>query len=887
MEAGENNLMQKLGLNEIRERFLSFFESKGHLRLPSFSLVPQNDPSILLINAGMTPLKPYFTGQETPPRTRVATCQKCIRTPDIENVGKTARHGTFFEMLGNFSFGDYFKKEAIAWAWEFVTEDLSIPADRLYASIYLDDDEAYRIWNEDIGLTPDRIFRMGKEDNFWEHGIGPCGPCSEIYFDRGPKYGCGKPDCKVGCDCDRYMEFWNLVFTQFNKDEKGNYTLLEKKNIDTGLGLERLAVIMQGVENLFEVDTIRNILDYICKIAGVEYGKEYKQDVSIRVITDHIRSTTMMVSDGVLPSNEGRGYVLRRLLRRAARHGKLLGMDRPFLYDVASIVMEESGQAYPALVENKAYIMKVIKTEEERFDATINQGLEILNEYIESIKKQKNDTLSGKMLFKLHDTYGFPLDLTREIAEENSLSIDEEGFEKEMEKQKKKAREALKDKNSSAWGRDVYSQIDKDLKTEFVGYGQTESDAVVKYIVKNEQLAANAQEGDKVVLILDKTPFYAESGGQIGDAGYIHANNCLVKIEDCKKTPDGKYLHIGIVEKGIIEEGSVVKAVVCKERRMAIARNHTTTHLLHRALRNVLGEHVSQAGSLVEADRFRFDFTHFSPVSEEELERIENEVNQKILENLTVKVEEMAIEEAKNIGATALFGEKYGSRVRVISIGGYSTELCGGTHLGSTSEACLIKILSETGVAAGVRRIEALTGEAAIRYFSQRDRMLNSVAEVLKTGPNDTLKKIEALTAQVKDAEKEIEQLRNRLVSGSIEDLLSETIDINGVKVVTGCFDQLDMEALRNAGDMLRNKMGTGIVILGTSYGGKVGFVAMATKDAVQKGIHSGKIISKVAKIAGGGGGGRPDMAQAGGKDISKIDEALSCSIDIIKNQLG
>ncbi|MGI6777495.1 MAG: alanine--tRNA ligase [Acetivibrionales bacterium] len=879
--------MQKLGLNEIRERFLSFFESKGHLRLPSFSLVPQNDPSILLINAGMTPLKPYFTGQETPPRTRVATCQKCIRTPDIENVGKTARHGTFFEMLGNFSFGDYFKKEAIAWAWEFVTEDLSIPADRLYASIYLDDDEAYRIWNEDIGLTPDRIFRMGKEDNFWEHGIGPCGPCSEIYFDRGPKYGCGKPDCKVGCDCDRYMEFWNLVFTQFNKDEKGNYTLLEKKNIDTGLGLERLAVIMQGVENLFEVDTIRNILDYICKIAGVEYGKEYKQDVSIRVITDHIRSTTMMVSDGVLPSNEGRGYVLRRLLRRAARHGKLLGMDRPFLYDVASIVMEESGQAYPALVENKAYIMKVIKTEEERFDATINQGLEILNEYIESIKKQKNDTLSGKMLFKLHDTYGFPLDLTREIAEENSLSIDEEGFEKEMEKQKKKAREALKDKNSSAWGRDVYSQIDKDLKTEFVGYGQTESDAVVKYIVKNEQLAANAQEGDKVVLILDKTPFYAESGGQIGDAGYIHANNCLVKIEDCKKTPDGKYLHIGIVEKGIIEEGSVVKAVVCKERRMAIARNHTTTHLLHRALRNVLGEHVSQAGSLVEADRFRFDFTHFSPVSEEELERIENEVNQKILENLTVKVEEMAIEEAKNIGATALFGEKYGSRVRVISIGGYSTELCGGTHLGSTSEACLIKILSETGVAAGVRRIEALTGEAAIRYFSQRDRMLNSVAEVLKTGPNDTLKKIEALTAQVKDAEKEIEQLRNRLVSGSIEDLLSETIDINGVKVVTGCFDQLDMEALRNAGDMLRNKMGTGIVILGTSYGGKVGFVAMATKDAVQKGIHSGKIISKVAKIAGGGGGGRPDMAQAGGKDISKIDEALSCSIDIIKNQLG
>lgn len=880
--------MQKLGLNEIRERYLRFFEGKGHLRLPSFSLVPQNDPSILLINAGMTPLKPYFTGQETPPSKRVTTCQKCIRTPDIENVGKTARHGTFFEMLGNFSFGDYFKKEAISWAWEFVTKDLGLPEDRLYVSIYEEDDEAFEIWNKDVGLPPEKIYRMGKEDNFWEHGTGPCGPCSEIYFDRGAEYGCNKPDCEVGCDCDRYIEFWNLVFTQFYRDEDGNYSKLEKKNIDTGMGLERLACIMQDVGNLFEVDTIRNILDYVCSMAGVEYGKSEKDDISIRVITDHIRSTTMMVSDGILPSNEGRGYVLRRLLRRAARHGKLLGIDKPFLFDVANVVINESKEAYPELEEKQDYIKKVIKIEEERFDATIDQGLNILNEFIDEIKAKKQRVLSGKMVFKLHDTYGFPLDLTKEIAEENGLSIDEEGFKKEMDEQKKKAREAMKNKESSAWGDDgLYSKLDKNVKTEFVGYQEYQTDAVVKYIVKDDEVIENAQEGDNVTIILDKTPFYAESGGQVGDTGYIESKDGVVKVSDCKKTPDGKHLHIGAVKKGIIEKGVSVRARIDSKRRMAIARNHTTTHLLHKALRNVLGEHVTQAGSLVEPDRFRFDFTHFSPVTRDELNRIEDEVNKKIMENIVVDAVEMSLEEAKKEGATALFGEKYGDRVRVVKIGDYSKELCGGTHLDATSEAGLIKIVSETGVAAGVRRIEALTGEAAIRYFNERERMLNAVAEALKTSPTDTLKKIEALTAQVKKAEKEIEQLRSKLVSGSIEDVLSNAVDVDGVKVVTARFDQLDMEALRNTGDKLRSKLGTGIVILGTGRGGKVNFVAMATKDVVKKGIHSGNVIREVAKITGGGGGGRPDMAQAGGKDVSKIDEALEHAVEVVKNQLS
>ncbi|MCX7842406.1 MAG: alanine--tRNA ligase [Clostridia bacterium] len=878
--------MQKLGLNEIRERFLKFFESKEHLRLPSFSLVPQNDASLLLINSGMAPLKPYFTGAQEPPRRRVTTCQKCIRTPDIENVGKTARHGTFFEMLGNFSFGDYFKKEAIPWAWEFITEDLKIPVDRLWVSIYLEDDEAFEIWTKDVGVPADRIVRMGKKDNFWEIGTGPCGPCSEIYFDRGGDKGCGKPDCVVGCDCDRYIEFWNLVFTQFNKDDAGNYTRLPKPNIDTGMGLERLACMMQGVDNLFEVDTVWNILTYICKTAGAEYKKSEKTDVSIRVITDHIRSTTMMVSDGVIPSNEGRGYVLRRLLRRAARHGKLLGVDKPFLFDVAGVVINESKEAYPELAEKAEYIKKVIRIEEERFQATIDQGLTILNEIIEEAKIKKQTTIPGTMVFKLHDTYGFPLDLTREIAEEQGLSIDEEGFRTEMAEQKKKAREAIKNKDGAGWDESIYSKLDKAVKTEFAGYNSNEADARLLYIIKNNAIVASAEEGDVVTLILDKTPFYAESGGQVADTGYIEHQKGRIRVEDCKKTADGKHLHVGVVEEGFFEQGQDVTAKIDVKRRTSIARNHTATHLLHKALRHVLGSHVAQAGSLVEPERLRFDFSHFSPVSQEDLRRVEKEVNEKILENLEVDTSEMTIDEAKKLGATALFGEKYGNTVRVVKMGDYSIELCGGTHLKSTAQAGLIKILGESGVAAGIRRIEALTGEAALEYFMEKEKLLAEVASALKTTPQESVRKVESLNAELKNAEKEIDLLRNKLVSGLLDDVLAKAVEIKGIKVVTARFDQLDMDGLRNTGDTLRGKLGSGVVVLGTGHGDKVSFVVMATKDAVERGIHSGNIIREVARVAGGGGGGRPDMAQAGGKDILKINEALEYAKTVIEGQV-
>ncbi len=878
--------MQKLGLNELRERYLKFFESKGHLRLPSFPLIPQNDASLLLINSGMAPLKPYFTGKEEPPKNRVTTCQKCIRTPDIENVGKTARHGTFFEMLGNFSFGDYFKKEAIPWAWEFITKDLELPVDRLWVSIYAEDDEAFEIWSKDIGVPENRIVRMGKEDNFWEIGTGPCGPCSEIYFDRGADKGCGKPDCVVGCDCDRYIEFWNLVFTQFNRDEEGNYTKLARPNIDTGMGLERLACIMQDVNNLFEVDTVKNVLKYICKIAGVEYGKSPKTDVSIRVITDHIRSTTMMVSDGIIPSNEGRGYVLRRLLRRASRHGKLLGINSSFLFDVATVVIGESKEAYPELAEKSDYIQKVIKIEEERFDITIDQGLSILNEFINNTKSENSIVISGDKVFKLHDTYGFPLDLTREIAEENGLSVDEEGFKAEMTKQKEKAREALKNKENAGWDENVFSRLDKNIKTEFIGYESFESNSTLLYIIKDDEVVSDAQEGDEVTVILDKTPFYAESGGQVGDTGYIESNTGSIKITECKKTADGKYLHTGAVEKGLIESGTAVNAKIEYKNRMATARNHTATHLLQKALRNVLGSHVNQAGSLVEPDRLRFDFSHFSPVSPEELKRIEREVNEKILEDLPVTTEEMSVDEAKRQGATALFGEKYGRIVRVVKIGKYSMELCGGTHLESTSQAGLIKILGESGVAAGVRRIEALTGHGAVEYLNKREELLNKVASTLKTNPSDSIRKIEALTSDIKNAQKEIEQLRSKLVSSSVDSVLSKAVEIKGIKVVTASFGQLDMDALRNTSDMLKSKLGSGVLVLASVMGDKVNLVAAATKDAVGKGVHSGNIIKEVAKITGGGGGGRPDMAQAGGKDASKIDEALKYSLKIIESQI-
>ncbi len=878
--------MQKLGLNELRERYLRFFESKDHLRLPSFSLVPQKDPSLLLINSGMAPLKPYFTGAEEPPRKRVTTCQKCIRTPDIENVGKTARHGTFFEMLGNFSFGDYFKKEIIPWAWEFITKDLQIPEDRLYVSIYLEDDEAFEIWNKDVGVPADRIVRMGKKDNFWEHGIGPCGPCSEIYFDRGADKGCGDPDCKVGCDCDRYIEFWNLVFTQFNRDEEGNYTRLANPNIDTGMGLERLACMMQDVDNLFEVDTIRQILNYICGLAGVEYKKNPKTDVSIRVITDHIRSTTMMISDGVLPSNEGRGYVLRRLLRRAARHGKLLGIKGPFLYDVAKIVVRESREAYPELGEKQDYIQKVIKIEEERFEATVDQGLSILSQFIEEVKAAKGNQLTGEMVFKLHDTYGFPLDLTREIASESGLEIDEDGFVSLMKKQKEAAREAHKNKAGSAWGGDNLEGVDRAFTTEFVGYGTLQTQAEIAYIVKDGQSVDHANDGDLITILMNKTPFYGESGGQAGDTGKIIGQNFEFIVEDTKKTGDGKFLHIGVVESGVVEKGSTVKAVVDTKSRLATARNHTTTHLLQKALRNVLGEHVHQSGSLVEADRLRFDFTHFSAVSREDLSRIEKEVNSRILDAIDVDVMELPLEEAKKLGATALFGEKYGNIVRVVKIGDYSMEFCGGTHLRNTAQAGLVKILGESGVAAGIRRIEALTGEGALQYFNDREKLLNEVASALKSTPQESVKKVEALTAELKSAEKEIEQLRNKLVSSSIDEVLQKAAEVKGIKVVTARFDQLDMDGLRNTGDTLKNKMGSGVVVLASAYGDKVSFVVTATKDVLEKGIHSGNIIREVAKIAGGGGGGRPDMAQAGGKDASKINEALQYAVKVVEGQV-
>jgi len=877
-------MMKKLGLNEIRERYLKFFESKGHLRLPSFSLVPHNDPSILLINAGMTPLKPYFTGLEVPPRTRVTTCQKCIRTPDIENVGKTARHGTFFEMLGNFSFGDYFKKEAIPWAWEFFTKDLEIPADKLYVSVYQDDDEAYDIWNKDVGLTPDRIFRMGKEDNFWEHGTGPCGPCSEIYFDRGPDRGCGKPDCTVGCDCDRYIEVWNLVFTQFNKEEDGSYSRLKKKNIDTGMGLERLATVMQDVNSLFEVDTIRSILDYVCQRAGAKYGSEY--EVSLRVITDHIRSTTMMVSDGILPSNEARGYVLRRLIRRAARHGRLLGIEGAFLYDVAKVVIRESKGAYPELAEKADYICKVIKIEEERFAVTIDQGLTILNDFIAEVKAANSKVLPGNMVFKLHDTYGFPLDLTREIAQEAGLEIDESGFRAEMNEQKTKAREALKSKVSSAWGQDMAAGLDKSLKTEFTGYECFENEANILYIISDGNQVENAQQGDEVTVILDKTPFYAESGGQVADTGVIRTGTGLVKVNDCRKTAEGLYLHLGVVEEGIIEKGAAATASIDAERRMATARNHTTTHLLQKALRNVLGDHVTQAGSYVDPERLRFDFHHFSAMTKEELKQVEQEVNKKILEDLTVNIREMPVDEAKKEGAMALFGEKYGSIVRVVKAGDYSTELCGGTHLKHTAQAGLIKILGESGVAAGVRRIEALTGHNAIAYFNEKEEQFNEVASAVKAAPQDTLRKVETISAELKAALKEIEQLKDKLVSASFDEVLEKAEDIKGIKAVTARFDQLDIEALRNTCETLRSKLGSGVVVLASAFGGKVSFVAMATKDAIERGAHCGNIIREAAKTAGGGGGGRPDMAQAGGKDAEKIGEALKSALEALRAQV-
>lgn len=879
--------MKKFGLNELREKYLSFFESKGHLRLPSFSLVPRNDPSILLINAGMTPLKPYFTGQEVPPSKRVTTCQKCIRTPDIDNVGITSRHGTFFEMLGNFSFGDYFKKEAIPWAWEFFTQVIGIPESRLYVTVYQDDDEAYDIWHKDVGLPESKIFRMGKKDNFWEHGTGPCGPCSEIHYDRGEEKGCGKEDCTVGCDCDRFIEVWNLVFTQYDRQADMTYLPLKNKNIDTGMGLERLACVVQQVDNIFEVDTIRNVLDHVCRISGVEYGKTYKKDVSIRVITDHIRSASMMVSDGVLPSNEGRGYVLRRLIRRAARHGRLLGITDMFLSRLTDTVIDTSMNAYPHMEEKRDYIKKVISIEEEKFYATVDQGTSILEGYISELKNKGENMLTGSMIFKLHDTYGFPFDLTREIALENGMEIDEKGFQAEMKMQKEKARDAHFKKDNSAWEKDVFTGENKLITTEFTGYSDYESISKVQFIILDGKLVDTASMDDEAVLVLDKTPFYAESGGQIGDSGKITGDNFEMTVQDCRKTPDGKYLHIGRIDSGMVQVNDKVTAKIDIQKRKSTARNHTTTHILHKALKSVLGDHVNQAGSMVSNERLRFDFTHFTALSSEQIESVEKQVNEIILSDLPVITRVMPVDEAKKEGAMALFGEKYGDTVRVVSVGDYSKELCGGTHLKASGEAGLIKIISENGIAAGVRRIEALTGTGALQWYKDRERLLNEVSEAVKTNPDEVLQKVTALTDELKNTKKELEEIKRKMVSSSLDDVLKNSQEVSGFKVVAARMDQLDMNDLRNTSDMLKNKLGSSVVVLASGLDNKVNIIVSATKDAVDKGIHCGKIIGEAAKAAGGGGGGRPDMAQAGGKDISGIDKALNIAIERILSTLS
>jgi alanyl-tRNA synthetase len=868
--------MKKMGLNEIREKYLSFFESKGCLRLDSFSLVPKNDASLLLINSGMAPMKKWFTGAEIPPRKRVTTCQKCIRTPDIECVGKTARHGTFFEMLGNFSFGDYFKHEAISWAWEFLTKVMEIPEDVLWITVYEEDDEARDIWVNEIGVNPDRVVKMGKEDNFWEHGTGPCGPCSEIHVDRGTECGCGKPDCKLGCDCDRFMEVWNLVFTQFDKDEDGNYNRLANPNIDTGMGLERLACIMQGVGNLFEVDTVQSTMKHISKITGVNYKEDEKTDVSLRVITDHIRSTVMMVSDGVIPSNEGRGYVLRRLLRRAARHGRLLGVEEEFLYTVADTVIDESKQGYPELDEKRDYIKKVIKIEEEKFSKTIEGGLSILNTYIEDTKAKGSNILCGEDAFRLNDTYGFPIDLTVEICEEQGLKVDRDGFDAELKKQKDKARAGRKD--GSSWDDDAIS-IKADA-TKFVGYDSLEGESKVLTLVQNGSEVDAIGAGEEGIVVVAESPFYAEMGGQSGDIGSIYTANGKAMVVDTKKNGDDIYFHIVKVEEGSILKDDMAKLSVCKKNRMAVCRNHSTTHLLHKALKEVLGTHVAQAGSEVNAKHLRFDFSHFEAMTSDEINRVEKLVNNAILEAMPITVQELDIDEAKTLGATAQFGEKYGDKVRVVSMGDYSVEFCGGTHLSNTAQAGLFKVVSENGVAAGVRRIEAVTGIGVFNLLTKTQETVQKIAETIKASTHEVETKAVTLVEDNKNLKRELESIKAKMANSGLASLVDDAPEINGVKVIAHRLDDgLDMNALRGAGDNLKQKLDCGVVVLASSADGKVNIVAMATPEAVKKGAHAGNIIREVAKACGGGGGGKPDSAQAGGKDASKIAEAL----DLVK----
>ena len=880
--------MKYLGVNEIREEFLKFFESKDHLRLPSFPLVPRNDNSLLLINSGMAPMKAYFTGQEIPPSKRVTTCQKCIRTGDIDNVGKTARHGTFFEMLGDFSFGDYFKNEIVPWSWEFVTKVLEIPEDRLYVTIYEEDDETGKIWHDVVGLPWDRIVKLGKEDNFWEHGTGPCGPCTEIYYDRGPEYGCDSPTCGVGCDCDRYMEFWNLVLTQFNAEEDGTYTELAMKNVDTGMGLERMATIMQGVDSIFDVDTVKSIRDAVCAKAGVEYGKEHKTDVSVRVITDHIRSVTMMTADGVLPSNEGRGYVLRRLLRRAARHGKLLGIEGEFLAELSKSVIACSGEAYPELVEKQDYIFKILSIEENSFYKTIDKGMEILKADMEEMKAAGEKVMSGEKSFRLYDTYGFPVDLTKEILAEEGMEIDEDAFTAEMKAQKERARSARAKSNYMGAAETVYNELPVELETAFAGYDVYDvANAKIVALVANEAVAETAQAGDTVAVFLDRTPFYAESGGQVGDQGVIKTETGVVKVSNCVKVVGGKIAHMGEVTEGLVQVGEMACASIDVELRMASSRNHSATHLLHKALRTVLGTHVEQAGSYVSAERLRFDFTHFAAMTADEIKEVERLVNDAIFASYDVHTDEMSIDEARNRGAMALFGEKYGEVVRVVDMGGYSIELCGGAHLKNTAQVGSFKILSENGVAAGVRRIEAVTGKEALKHYQAQEDEIKEICRLVKSTPDKLISRLEQLLAEQKETAKELEKLKAKMAGGAADEMLNSKVEIGGVAVLAAEVKDMDGNALRTMGDQLKQKLGSGVVVLASGKDGKVNLMAMATDDVVKKGVHAGNIIKAAAAVCGGGGGGRPNMAQAGGKDASKIADALEKAKEVVAEQLG
>ena len=879
--------MQKYGVNELRRMFLEFFESKGHLAMKSFSLVPHNDKSLLLINSGMAPLKPYFTGQEIPPCKRVTTCQKCIRTGDIENVGKTARHGTFFEMLGNFSFGDYFKKESIAWTWEFLTEVVGLDPDRLYPSVYLEDDEAWEIWNKDIGIPADRIFRFGKEDNFWEHGSGPCGPCSEVYYDRGEEYGCGKPDCTVGCDCDRYMEIWNNVFTQFDNDGNNHYTELEQKNIDTGMGLERLACIVQGVDSMFDVDTIKALREHVSTLAGAEYGKSYDTDVSIRVITDHIRSVTFMISDGIMPSNEGRGYVLRRLLRRACRHGRLLNIEGEFLTKLAQTVIEGSRDGYPELEEKKEFIFKVIAKEEEQFNKTIDQGLSILAEMEEELEKKGEKTLGGDQAFKLYDTYGFPLDLTREILEEKGISVDEEGFQAAMKVQRETARAAREVTNYMGADVTVYESIDPSVTSTFVGYDHLSWKSPVTVLTTETELVEALSEGQKGTIFVEETPFYATSGGQEADQGVIRTAEGEFQVEDVVKLLGGKIGHVGIVTKGMLKVGDEAELTVDQEKRSLSANNHSATHLLHKALRMVLGTHVEQAGSSVNEDRLRFDFTHFSALTPEEIKKVEEIVNEQIQKNLTVKVENMPIEEARKTGAAALFGEKYGDIVRVVSMGDFSIEFCGGTHVANTGVITAFKIISETGVAAGVRRIEALTAKGLMNYYSELEEKLHRAAKLLKASPDKLEEKITHVLAENKELRAEVESLKSKLAKDAMGDVTDQITEVKGLSLLAARIEGVDMNGLRELGDQMKEKLGEGVIVLASAVDGKVSLMAMATEGAVKQGAHAGNLIKGIASLVGGGGGGRPNMAQAGGKNPAGIDEAIGKVKEVLEAQLS